>query len=438
MCRHWLVFWASLATVLTTFGIVPVQAGIFSTARVVQVHPQDFVVSQKYIHASDQERDLTLSYARSAYGILELNDTLPAYMTMEYTLAPFTASGGTRRAKGTWTANTTLYSLDLHCEEGRSGFSADFKAPAHFSSNGCFMVDGDFNNQTTDGPPKSITQVLDPQLRVKTFSAMYLGRHDYYDHYYYGERRDSVTLPLACNTGNVTFFAAFVRNKAKEENPRNPATTLFCRPDYYEQPVEATVDAVTKIPTSVLELGGKRPLASGLFNTSIFEQTLSTGSRPIRTRDNSVPMARLPRYLERMSDLDLTPAHFGVFGANSNELPAMLAMALTTSGHDQADFLDPRNLADAYRAAYRLMFIRAMTDVLNTDFSSATIESMGQQQSQTEAVILEPVFTYIVEGLLALVSLAAIALLWITVMQRKKRILRGDPGMCGHALCDQS
>jgi hypothetical protein len=60
MFRHWLVFWASLATVLTTFGIVPVQAGIFSTGKVVQIHPQDFVISQKYIHSSEQERDLLL------------------------------------------------------------------------------------------------------------------------------------------------------------------------------------------------------------------------------------------------------------------------------------------------------------------------------------------------------------------------------------------
>jgi hypothetical protein len=191
MQRHWLVFWASLATVLTTFGIVPAQASIFSTGKVDQVHPQDFVVSQKYIHSSEQERDLTISYARSAYGILGLNDTLPAYMTTEYTLAPFTASGLAGQPKGTWTANTTLYSLDLYCEEGRSGIDAVFKLPAHLSSNGCSVVDDDFNNQTIGALPLSDSGVRgNPHFRIKTFSAIYLGRHNYNDHYYYGERRE--------------------------------------------------------------------------------------------------------------------------------------------------------------------------------------------------------------------------------------------------------
>jgi hypothetical protein len=93
-------------------------------------------------------------------------------------------------------------------------------------------------------------------------------------------------------------------------------------------------------------------------------------------------MARLPRYFERMYDIDLTAAQLGVYGAESNELPAMLAMALTTSGHNLEDFLDPAILADAYRAAYRLMFIRAMTDVLRRDFSSATMRASANNNSR--------------------------------------------------------
>jgi hypothetical protein len=114
MFKHWPVFWVSLATVLTTFGIAMVQGGIFSVKQqkgppscccslivdivdtltsspgtIAQIHPHDFVVSRKYIYDSEQERDLTISYARSTFGILKLNDTLPAYMTTEYTLAPF-------------------------------------------------------------------------------------------------------------------------------------------------------------------------------------------------------------------------------------------------------------------------------------------------------------------------------------------------------------
>jgi hypothetical protein len=254
MFRHWLIFWASLATVLTTFGIVPVQAGIFSTGKVVQIHPQDFVISQKYIHSSEQERDLTISYARSAYGILELNDTLPAYMTAEYTLAPFTASGLARQPKGTWIANTTLYSLDVHCEEGRPTIDSDSERPACISSDGCSVVDGDFNNQTIGDLPLLNSGVFsNPHIHVKTFSAVHLGRHNYDDGCYYGERREWVSLDSACSTGNVTFFSAFVPNKAREEDSSNPMTTVFCGLSYYEQPVQATVDALTKISIGIAD-----------------------------------------------------------------------------------------------------------------------------------------------------------------------------------------
>jgi hypothetical protein len=113
---HWLTFWASLATVITTFGIVPLQAGIFFVAKITPTYEQDFLVSTKFIPASAQADALTLGFAQSVYGILIFNDTLPPFMTHTYTLAPFTALESSARSgtwSGTWTADTTLYTMDL-------------------------------------------------------------------------------------------------------------------------------------------------------------------------------------------------------------------------------------------------------------------------------------------------------------------------------------
>jgi hypothetical protein len=195
-----------------------------------------------------------------------------------------------------------------------------------------------------------------------------------------------------------------------------------------------TVDALTKALIEIIELERKRRLNPEVFNISVFETTLSSGRPNTEVFGDILPVTELPRYLDRLYNTDLTLAQFSNY---SRELPPILAMALTTSSHNMEDFLDPDILGDAYKAAYRLLFVRAMTDILKTNFSSAIVESFGHQHVEMEAVIMEPVFTCLVGGLLPLVSISAMALLYITVVWKRKGKLSGDPSMCLYALEDQ-
>jgi hypothetical protein len=106
----------------------------------------------------------------------------------------------------------------------------------------------------------------------------------------------------------------------------------------------------------------------------------------------------------------------------------MAAMALTSSRRSLKDNLDPKVLAETYEVAYRLLFARAMTNVLEPDFTSATPQVTGERQVITEAVVLEPVFTYLVEAFLGVVSISAFALLYMTIARQKKKTLVSDPG----------
>ncbi|OAL51004.1 hypothetical protein IQ07DRAFT_672697 [Pyrenochaeta sp. DS3sAY3a] len=390
---HWIVFWASLAAVLTTFGIVPLQAGIFSTTKVTQTSPASFIVSQKFIHTSEQEAKLTLSYTQSAYGIVSLNDTLPPFMALNYTLAPFTALSSERDSNSTWTAETMLYGYDGQCEEAIIGFNED--GDTFHSSDGC---------------------------DVKSFSAYYMGSYSLYDDYYgmpapFGDK-------LCPGKGNGTFFSALVRNKEREEDPPNKPTAIFCKPSYFEQRVTATVDAFTQSPISIVELEPRQPISPELFNATDFETTVSYGSRLLRTRHNNLPAVRSPRYFERLVNTDLSSEVDG-YGF---QLPSIAAMAMTITNHTLEELLDPKQLAEAYGAAYRLLFVRSMVDILRTDFLSATKEISGLRHVETEALIFEPSFTYIVEALLGIVSISAIALLSPSVTQRRQRKLVDDPG----------
>jgi hypothetical protein len=108
-----------LAILLVTWGIVPTQAGIFSTQLISRSQEVHFDRSTAFVPASKQEANITYQYAESVYGIAVLNETLTSYMARNYTLAPFRPSSTvTYRLpdQGNWTAETWMYSLDMHCE----------------------------------------------------------------------------------------------------------------------------------------------------------------------------------------------------------------------------------------------------------------------------------------------------------------------------------
>ncbi|OAL49498.1 hypothetical protein IQ07DRAFT_568465 [Pyrenochaeta sp. DS3sAY3a] len=430
---HYLVFWASFATVLTTFGVVPLQAGIFSTQKVTRAFTEPFIVSSKFMHSSTQESDGDSKYAHSVYGILKLNETMPGFMTDNYTLAPFDSKSEIFSESSTLTTNTTLYSMDLRCEDlkafntiKKDELEDYVELMTHFNdSAGCSVLIGKLNNDTI-GESIDVNNVTFGSIHYmyRDFRFFFAGYQDTY-----GTGGTNVFgLPLNSTACNSTMLASFVRNWSNDTDAVNNITGISCRPYYYEQDVEATVDAATKAPREVVYLGEKRSLSEGLFNSSIFEETLYTGFRRSQHRGDSFVGRGMPGYLEYFAKLD----RFGHYqGEGSSELPPMFAMAVATSQHPFEDFLDAQVLKDAFAFTYRILFVRAMVDILDTNFSTSTHEVSGKRSEQTEAVVLNPVFTYLVESLLAIISISAIVLLYISSIKSRSHTLAGlrdDPG----------
>jgi hypothetical protein len=153
--RHWPVFWASLAVVLVTWGVVPVQAGIFSVRTVTRITNTTFAVSTSSIPIERQATTLNFGYAQSTYGIVSLNETLPPFMNRNYTLAPFrpsTESHTTGQTNGIWTAPTTKYSVDLYCEDV-SHKTDNSTTIAYTSNSGCNFTTGLTGNLTKGNIP---------------------------------------------------------------------------------------------------------------------------------------------------------------------------------------------------------------------------------------------------------------------------------------------
>lgn len=398
--RHWLVFWASCATITTTFGVVPLQAGIFSTKSISRTFPQDFNVSGNFIPASQQQAQLTLAFASSVYGILELNETLPGFMTRDYVLRPFNMDGESEA--GSWSTQTIKYDLDLVCK-------------------GVEPTSTEKSNDLQNSRIIGFSPSGNPALQNRRYSGNYAGYFPAADRDWFEGKQ-----PARARDGDSEGFdASFGENRASEKEPLKNWTSISCLPTYYQQEVNATIDALTKAPVEIHLLGERQQLPPDLFNNTYFEHVLAAGSRVLRSREYNLPVEVLPRYLDRLYRSELSPTmdHKDPLG-----LPPMLAMAMTTSKFPMHDLLDRSNLIEAYRQAYGLLFARAMVDVLEPDYTTEGSKSTGVRLQRTQAVTLEPVFTYIVEGLLMSTSLMILAVYYLGVRARRNGQLIDDPG----------
>ncbi|KAF1847953.1 uncharacterized protein K460DRAFT_363968 [Cucurbitaria berberidis CBS 394.84] len=409
--RHWPVFCASFAVLLVTWGLVPTQAGIFSVQTITRTTNATFSVSTSNMPVAEQASRLSFRYAQSTYGIVTLNETLPPFMARNYTLAPFKItndSSQTAQGYGNWTAETTMYFLELYCENVSHQASSSNASPIYLSSNGCNFTAGLTGNLTV-GEGSDDGQAL----AIRQYTGQYIG-------YWNPQGFADYSLDKSCpKTANQTFFAAFSKSKNKEEDTPQDVAAIYCTPFYYQQSVSATVDILNQRPLNIRSVGEKHRLAMDIFNITIFEELLNTRSLGSGVRGDILPATSMPRYLESLANLNVS-----LTGGTGSINQAPVGLALGVGNRPLEEYLDWKVLSKSYADAYRLIFARAMVDVLGNDFRSSKA-AIGKRQIRTEAVVLQPLFTYIVEGLLGIVSLATLALLCLSLSQ--KRNLHTDP-----------
>lgn len=170
---------------------------------------------------------MTYKYAQSAYGIITLNETLPPYMARNYTLAPFKPIAQTKPSngqQGTWIGITTMYFLELSCEDA-SHKADNSKFIVYKSSGGCNLTTG-LSGNATIGDTTGFTVDEGGAVALKEYMGLYIGYVMkfpdvifYADNlplysYHNGDFAD-YSLDASCpKTENTTFYAAFARNKA--------------------------------------------------------------------------------------------------------------------------------------------------------------------------------------------------------------------------------
>ncbi|KAL5452461.1 hypothetical protein PMIN05_000196 [Paraphaeosphaeria minitans] len=217
---------------------------------------------------------------------------------------------------------------------------------------------------------------------------------------------------------NHTFFAAFTRNKKRASNAPKSITVIFCTPEYYSQQVIATVESAKKRPTKIESIGRKRHVDNSIFNSTWMEQILNGRCTGTYLHGDGLLDTEIPNYMEKITDMNVS--------WESSPQP-MLNLAIIFGQQTELErYLDWRVLASSYEKAYRLLFLRAMIDVLRAREYSSHDTALGKIVSNTSAVVLEPVLTYIVVGFLGVLTILAAILFYQIVTTQT--VLYQDPG----------
>lgn len=344
----------------------------------------------------NRQSNLTSVYAQHVANIVWSNETLPHYTTRDIVLSPFTPMNvSSPEANETWTGTTQLYSVDVTCE---NAVFDKINGGVYNSTSGCSYVTPPFitisNNDTT-----------------KYFEALYVGYSDengFADFYLSDACPGNASHTFLIRMAKV--HESIIQNSTLQETTpviqQGESTTLYCQPRYYTQKVNATVTADSQSVLSVVAIGDKEDLPGGMFDINAFEWSMNSAQTENFEARGDYPTIAWPDQKSHFLDTHL----------DLNYFPKMCAFALACYQRPLVDYMDPVVLARSYEAAYRLLFVRQMSNVLQPNFTAAT-RTLGTQVFRTQAVVVIPGFTYAVEALLGVIILLASSLLYLTVMR---------------------
>jgi hypothetical protein len=387
--KHWPVVLASSALVLVGMGLTPLQAAIFATEQVTESFDEPMLLSRSHMSMVDQASQITANYTYSVANIIWLDERLPPFMTREAAFTPFNlATDQTLHNDEMWIAETTSYSVDVTCESAI--LDADKKWT---SSHGCHLPQ-------TFGPGADIIGVAETGDNIKKYTPFFAGFSGG------GGNVNWYLEPYCPATAAHVFMIGLRKNKKSARDPPAPMTRLFCETSYHQQNVTATINQADGRIVASANSGLKATLPPGIFNTSIFEDQISNAVQQNRIR-GALPSYAWPDQRPKLAELPVTIAD------SFAEMTNIFGLAVGAYPMDFDDYMDPQVLTTAVQAAHRILFARAMVDVLADGYDETTTVN-GTKVYQIEAVRIVSRFAYAVEAVLALIFLMIVALVAVT------------------------
>ena len=365
--------------------------------------------SVDFLPVSQEESSISASSATSVSNIIWLNESLQPFMSRDFILTSFMPGRGENVAdeSATWTAASTLYSVNVSCEQA-----------IPYSSESVTYVNSSWGCNFELPPPRTGELNTDES---KIFDVLYVGYSDADGaaNYYLSDgscpSNESQTF-LAQMSKALIPPSLFFNMTGDQQREHANVTTLWCRSDYFVMNVTATIRLSDNSVLAVESEGIPQPLPANFFNVSAFEAAMSVGQELYQDRTD-FPTPSWPDQRPYVQNMPLNVPDIEIF-------PKMAAYAIGATQLSLEDYLDPSVLSNSYQSAYRLLFARQLADFVSTNLNLTTA-SIGDVRYSTQAIFLVPTFTFIVEALLCVTIVIAS---WLLVYSIRRPIqLREDP-----------
>jgi hypothetical protein len=407
--RHWAVLLGSLAAVLSSWGLTPVQAGIFATSQVNLIQEMPLFQSISFMPTSNQTSSMSAQMAQSVANILWLNETIPPFMTRDYAVAPFGPMNSNSPLFGqqpqSIMGQTTRFGVNITCETPILWEGTQLN-----SSWGCSM-------------PLVSPMATNESVTTTPYSSAYIGwaSPDGSAEFYLN------STSICPSSEPRTFYiqwakilipgSQYMAMTPQDKFNATRTTRQWCRSSYFAQNVwvNATLPGYKVIDMVALE--EPQPLPTDLINISEFEAQMNMGHPSLVAR-SQFPTSNWPNQTSFLSNMNLSMIEF----------PVMSAFAIAASQKLSEDYFDSSVLVAAYESAYRILFARRMTEILQ-DQKSGGIQSSGSLQASTQAIVIVHVFARIAQAFLA--GCAAIAIIIFLVCRTRPLHLQKDPSTIG-------
>ncbi|OLN84955.1 hypothetical protein CCHL11_04053 [Colletotrichum chlorophyti] len=408
--RHWAVFYGGTVMVIIFWLITPLQSAILGTGSVKARIPASVSTLSTTLPASEQPEIMDQSILNEGYALTYLNQSLPPFTTLEYTILPFTAQSKVAESSTTnWTGTSTKYWTQLECWSGEISQNGPSTKKTYDFGNGrgCNASEIDVYGSLNDSRP---------------FKMLYIGYQNSAWADYWLARS---TCPKSA--AGHQFLSVWSRYNATLK--RIKMASVFCETNYFKQQVNATVSSIGQVPieNSVVPTGPRERLAVTEFNYTAFEHLLGAGVSSVELDvKREYPFGLLLEHYQQMSDL----------GINWPMSP-MAGFAIASQNKPPLDaFRNETLMGEAYNATHKMLFSLALRRVLRNTTSEGTIQ--GSVDFALYGIVVSRLFSAIVEALLVLVGIFTILLWWHNYRAASR--LTMDPASLGSliSLCQNS
>ena len=312
------------------------------------------------------------SFLYSSYCITWLGEKMHPFMTKELIAIPFKPAspgkgqGNLTWGKESWTAQTRVYQTELACTSPK--IIASMGTKYTFSTDKCTYT---------------IDPIPDPG---STRNMKYIGFTQAL-----GRKLGEVLAKKECNDPNL-FFAIWAKSlNAHNRSDELDLNALYCKPNYYYQTHEVTVDGADGSILKTIPVGERTNFTQQdkIFNIAMFESPVSSAS--------TVPGSN-PKYFPYQGP-DST-FRYKNWGLNEPtwQIPYVIELS---PGKKFDDFKDPMTFQKGLENLHKLLFNTALETLLVPDPGGE--EVVGERGVRSIGIVVVPLIAHILAGFLGLV-----------------------------------